>query len=449
VLDIDFTERGHLGPGNLVSEPVRIELARDHADEVTATLSRRIPPPAAAADDDPDDASPAAAPVQWLTRRSKQLGAALHRTTDMRVGVVLPYGYDDLSFPRRMWPTIYVLGDFGASHRDALFAAAALRDPNARAAVPQAVWVFLEPTTPWGASGFCDSDANGPVARALVDELIPALEERFRLIPQANARVLLGHGFGGWAAIHLALTAPSVFGSCYASAPDFVDFSALGTIDLYRDQSLFVARDGSEAPALRSILGPNDDLLRFTTREQIATERAIDPDGRSGERWAARDAMWSPWQPERNAPRAICDARTGEIDLIAAESWSRVDIAKRLEREPAAVGPLLASRVHILCGARDSFYRNEAVARLKAKLDAWRAREATAGRTPSDRGSIELIDDVDDDALRQLAVLRFHRAIAAELRAAGHAEDQRLDTENRATRPPGSARPKPEPPRGG
>jgi S-formylglutathione hydrolase FrmB len=285
---------------------VRIELARDHADEVTATLSRRIPPPAADDDDDnPGDASPAAAPVQWLTRRSKQLGAALHRTTDMRVGVVLPYGYDDLSFPRRMWPTIYVLGDFGASHRDALFAAAALRDPNARAAVPQAVWVFLEPTTPWGASGFCDSDANGPVARALVDELIPALEERFRLIPQANARVLLGHGFGGWAAIHLALTAPSVFGSCYASAPDFVDFSALGTIDLYRDQSLFVARDGSEAPALRSILGPNDDLLRFTTREQIATERAIDPDGRSGERWAARDAMWSPWQPERYAPRAI------------------------------------------------------------------------------------------------------------------------------------------------
>lgn len=437
VFDSDFTEAGHGGPGNLVSEPLEVELARDGADQVTLGLSAR--PAAPAADE------PTAAGVERFERQSALLSAALRRRASIRATVVLPYGYDDLAYPRRMWPTIYVLGDFGSRGAEAFGAAPILRDPSARAAVPQAVWVFLDCTTPWGYRAYCDSDANGPTMRALVEEFIPALEERFRLISRANARILVGHGFGGWNAVHLAVAAPDTFGSCFASAPDFVDFSALGRIDLYRDASLFTARDGSDAPAVRSILGPNDDRLHLTLREQVLAERAIDPAGRSGQRWAARDAMWSPWDAERDAPRAICDASTGAIDALTGEAWSRFDIARRLEREPASVGPLLAERVHILCSARDSFYRNEAVARLKAKLDSWRAQETAAGRTPSDRGWIEIVDDLDDESLRQLALLRFHRDIAASLRAAGHADPIRLDEENRANRPPGEARPRPSP----
>ena len=447
VFDADFTEPGHLGPGNLVSEPTSVELARDRSDEVVLELTTRIERADGTGESEAEGT--AASGIERFERSSKLLGAALRRPASLRATVVLPYGYEDLSFPRRMWPTIYVIGDFGADELEAIAAAPALRDPGARAAVPQAVWVFLDATTPWGYGGFCDSDANGPLQRALVEEFIPALEERFRLIARTDARVLLGHGFGGWSAIHLALSAPTVFGACYASAPDFVDFSALGRVDLYRDASLFTARDGAEAPAVRSILGPNDDRLHLTLRDQIFAERAIDPDGRSGQRWAARDAMWSPWDAGRNAPRAICDAVTGAIDAVAGESWARVDIARRLERDPASTGPILAERVHILCSARDSFYRNEAVARLKAKLDAWRARETAAGRTPSDRGWIEIVDGLDDEALRQLARLRFHREIAANLRAAGHADPLRLDEGTRANRPSGEPRPTPAPrPRG-
>jgi S-formylglutathione hydrolase FrmB len=442
VFDSDFNEPGHLGPGNLFSEPMRIELARDRTDEIVLELNARV-------EESADIAPQTASGVERFERPSKILSGALRRPASLRAAVVLPYGYDDLAFPRRMWPTVYVIGDFGSDELEALAAAPALRDPGARAAVPQAVWVFLDASTPWGYGGFCDSAANGPMQRALVDEFIPALEERFRLIAKADARVLLGHGFGGWSAIHLALSAPSTFGSCYAIAPDFVDFSALGRIDLYRDATLFTMRDGADAPAVRSILGPNDDRLHLTLRDQVFAERAIDPDGRSGQRWAARDAMWSPWNAERNAPHAICDAVTGAIDPVAGESWSRVDIAKRLERDPSTVGPLLAERVHILCSTRDSFYRNEAIARLKAKLDAWRARETAAGRTPSDRGSIEIVDGLDDEALRQLAVLRFHRQIAADLRAVGHVDPLRLDEGTRATRPSGDARPTPAPRPGG
>lgn len=452
VLDTDFTARGHLGPGNLVSEPIEVDLASDRADEVTLTLGRRVPSP----QEDPDAApaavdipADAAETISWFERPSRILGAAHQRTASMRAAVVLPSGYHDLSFPRRMWPTIFVLGDFGEDQLAAARSAKGLQDPSARAAVPQAVWVFLDTASPWGYAGFAESDALGPRARALVEEFIPALEERFRLIRHPSARVLLGHGFGGRAAIDLLLAAPDTFGACFASAPDFVDFSAIGRIDLFADPTLYTARDGSDAPAVRSILGPNDDRLHLALREQMLAERAIDPDGRSGERWAARDALWSPWDAARNAPRAICDAVTGAIDPIAAEAWSRIDIARRLERDPRTIGPLLASRVHILCGSRDSFFRNEAVARLKARIDTWRASEAAERRPTPGGGSIELVDDLDDDALRQLAVLRFYRDIAAKLRDAGHAEEPSIESGSRSTRPSGPTRPLPEPRRNG
>ncbi len=441
VLDSDFTVPGHLGPENLLSEPVLVELARETADEIAIALETRIVLPAV---EDPTTRG-----VERFDRASKLLSAALRRPASIRATVVLPYGYDDLAFPRRMWPTVYVLGDFGSRGLESFDAAPVLRDPSARAAVPQAVWVYLDCSSPWGHRAFCDSAAHGPAARALVEEFIPALEERFRVIPESSARVLLGHGFGGWNAIHLALTAPATFGSCFASAPDFVDLSAIGRIDLYRDASMFTARDGTDARAVRSILGPNDDRLHLTLRQQVHAERAVDPMGRSGQRWAARDALWSPWDAERNAPRAICDASTGAIDALAGEAWSQFDIAKRLERAPASIGPLLAERVSVLVSTRDSFYRNEAVARLKAKLDAWRAEETAAGRVPSDRGRIELVDGLDDESLRQLAVLRFHRDIAAALRATGHADPIRLDEENRANRPSGELRPVPAPRPGG
>jgi hypothetical protein len=446
VLDSDFTVAGHLAPGNLRSEPIKIELSRGTADEVAIELTAASTTDAAQKSAQEAEPPAATAGVERFERPSKLLTSVLRTPASIRATVVLPFGYDDLAYPRRMWPTVYVLGDFGSDGAEAFESAAVLRDPMARAAVPQAVWVFLDASSAWGHGAFCDSDAHGPRLRALLEEFIPALEERFRLIPESEARVLLGHGFGGWNAIHLALAAPDTFGSCYASAPDFVDFSALGRIDLYRDAAMFTARDGSDAPAVRSILGPNDDRLHLTLRDQIGAERAVDPRGRSGLRWAARDATWSPWDGERDAPRAICDATTGAIDPIAGESWSRFDVAARLERDPAATGPILAGRVHMLASARDSFYRNEAVARLKAKLGAWRAKEASAGRTTSDRGRIEILDDLDDEALRQVAVLRFHRDIAAALRANGFAEPLRLDEESRANRPLGEARPLPAPP---
>jgi hypothetical protein len=423
VLDIDFTARGHLGPGNLVSEVQSIDLSSTRADDIEIALTRVVPaePPQA----DEESATDAPNPnLVWISRKSELLSRHFGRPIAMRAGVVLPYGYHDLDFARRVWPTIYVIPGFGGTHRDAARAAGALSSRQAQAAVPQAVWVYLDAETAWGHHGFCDSETNGPVGRALVEEFVPFLEERFRLVPRTEARLATGHSSGGWTALHLATTYPETFGACFASAPDPVDFSAFQRTNLYREPNLFVARDGTETPSHRVPLAPTEDRVTMTVRDEIAAEHAIDPEGRSGEQWAAWDAMWSPLDPQRNAPRRLCDPATGEIDLIAADRWSRHDLARRFEKEPDKYGPILAERVRLVCGTRDSFYLNEAVARLKAKLDAWRAAKVAKGeKPPTGPGFIELLEGLTHDGAAEVAQIRFHKAMREHLFAHDLAED--------------------------
>jgi len=436
VLDSDFTARGHLGPGNLVSEPTRIELDPTRVDEIRLELTRRIE--GAAPDDElggggtgseprsepgPEQRAEPSPDVVWIQRRSALLSRHFGRDFDLRAGVVLPFGYHDLGFPRRMWPTIYVIGGFGATHLAAAASAAALSAPEARAAIPQAVWVFLDTETAWGHHGFCDSPTNGPVGRALVEEFVPFLEERFRLIAAPEARIVTGHSSGGWTALHLALTYDATFGACFASAPDPVDFSAFQRTDLYRDASLFLTAAGDATPSYRTPLGPGEDRVLMTVRDEIATEHALDPSGRSGQQWAAWDAMWSPYDPSRGAPRRLCDPVTGAIDPVTVEHWSRADIARRFERDPARIAGLFATRIRLLCGTRDSFYLNEAVARLQSKLEAWRAQARGRGETlPEGPGSIELLEGLTHDTLHPAAQLRFHRGMVEHLRAHGLGE---------------------------
>ncbi len=430
VLDSDFTERGHLGPGNLVSQPITVELASDRADEVRLELTDIVPPRAT-----PPGATADGHGVVWIERRSELLSRHFGREFRMRAGVVLPYGYHDRGFPRRMWPAIYVVGGFGANHLAAIAAAPALQSSEARAAVPQAAWIYLDADTPWGHSGFVDSDANGPIGRALVEEFIPFLEERFRLIATPEARIVTGHSSGGWTAVHLAITYPDVFGAAFASAPDPVDFSAFQSTDLYRDPSLFVSSDGSDTPSYRGILGPNDDRVFMTVRDEVASERAIDPDGRGGGQWAAWEAMWSPLDPTRRAPRRLFDPDTGAIDATTVAAWSRHDIAQRLERDPDRIGPILDERVRIVCGTRDSYYLNRAGARLGARLAAWRARGGAAGATSSSSGggSIELVDGLTHDTIYQHAQLRFGPEMIAHFRRHGLGEAPYIPGGGRAT----------------
>ena len=401
VFDRSDTERGHVAPDNIISDPIRVDFNSSREDSATITLSRRIEP----------DVLESRRNITWYERKSPLLSEAAGRDVMHRAAVVVPRGYDNIHAERRFWPTVYVIPGFGGRWSDAVGIADLLARSDTREVLPQAVHVVLDPESAWGHHGFVDSAANGPRGAALVTELIPALEERFRLVREPSARVVTGHSSGGWTALWLLVKYPETFGMAFASAPDPVDFSAFQTVDLYRDANLFTDAKGVEQPAMRIPLGPGHDLVPMTVRDEVSMERAISPRGASGEQWDAWAAMWSPMDDRTGAPRRIANPVSGEIDPVTVEAWTAFDIS-RLARSDQGVADTLARRAQILCGDRDSFYLDRAVRKLADVL--------MLSNREGSMGLIDVIPELDHGTMATIATTRFHRQIRDHFERSGH-----------------------------
>ena len=375
-------ERSHNVPGNAISAVETIEFIRGETQTFSLTLNDTLP----------EESLPHAGNLRWIEVKSDLLSRAAGKDVFHRAGVVLPSEYDEPLADRRFWPTIYVIPGFGDDHRSAASFATVVADPAAAGLVPQAVWIFLDPNAPLGHHGFVDSENNGPRGTALVDEFIPWLEQRFRLESRINARIITGHSSGGFGSLWLQLQHPDVFGACFSNAPDPVSFDAFGTANLYRDRSVFESNDGEPHPSMRRWLTPDLPHVDLFIEDELAMERAIAPDGTSGEQWAAWNAMFSPRNRITGLPTSAWDPETGVLDVFIIEAdWVPHDITLLVSSDWPRFGPIIEDRVRLVCGTHDSFYLEEAVERLKAVVD-----ERSSGTT---RGYIELIDGADHSSI--------------------------------------------------
>ncbi len=87
---------------------------------------------------------------------------------------------------------------------------------------------------PFGHSVFADSANNGPVGEALIMELIPAIEERFRIIAEPSAQFVGGHSSGGWSSLWLQVTYPDYFGGCWSTGPGSGGLSGISNYEPLR-----------------------------------------------------------------------------------------------------------------------------------------------------------------------------------------------------------------------
>ncbi|MFM8643166.1 MAG: alpha/beta hydrolase [Phycisphaerales bacterium] len=411
VFDRFTDEPGPDAPGNLASLVQTVTFGRAATDDVRLELVDALEP----------EPLPSAPNLRWFELRSELLSAALGRPVTMRAGVALPPRWDDPDHRRRMFPAVYVVPGFGGRHTGADTFARMLSTPGSTPVVPQAAWIVLDPEGPLGHHGFVDSAANGPRARALVEEFIPALERQFRLVRRPEARIVTGHSSGGWSALWLQLTHPETFGACFASSPDPVDFSRFQTSDLYRDASLFTAADGRDRPSYREFVMDAVERTCMTVRQEASMERVLGPDRTSGQQWDAWSSWWSAVDPATRRPRPMFDAITGEIDRTVIESqWSRHDLRRVVERDPDTYVPLLRERVRLLCGTRDGFFLERAVEGLRDAVDALvKARAATARPFPAGPGYIELVPGQTHDTMADVALMRWHGEMRAHLKTHG------------------------------
>ncbi|MCP3902905.1 MAG: esterase family protein [Planctomycetes bacterium] len=416
VLDADDTERGHLtGAGNVVSEPVKVQVRRDAADVVALTLSRRLDPPR------PTKETPN---LRWVNLRSDLLSRFYGRDVFHRAGIALPPGYADPEHVGRVWPTVYVIPGFGGRYWEGATYAHMLSRRGIEEIAPMAVHVVLDPESPLGHHGFVDSPNHGPRRTALVTELIPWLEREFRVARASAGRIVTGHSSGGWTALWLQLNEPEVFGACWANAPDPVDFSAFQMCDLYEDDNLYKDADGKDVPSYRRPMGPEGEMrVAMTVREEGLMERAIDPGGGSGQQWDAWEAMFSPATPDgqRGAgpfvgrPRPLFDAETGRIDRAVVEHWRRFDITRLVTGDWERFGPIVMGRVRLSVGGWDSFYLERAVIRFKEKVD----RLAAEGGGWTGPGYINVVPEATHGTLGSKIFQRVNREMREHLREHG------------------------------
>ena len=114
--------------------------------------------------------------------------------------------------PEALYPVVYVLD--GANYVEKMDAPRVLDHLIANKSIPPVIAVFSEPADRQ------EEYSRNPNWRAfIVNELVPAVDKRFRTFPAPGHRIVLGSSLAAYGAIDLAVAAPSVFGLCAAIAP--------------------------------------------------------------------------------------------------------------------------------------------------------------------------------------------------------------------------------------
>jgi hypothetical protein len=368
-------------PGNLYSKVQMIEVKSGETTKYDIKLTEVVRTPTRGA---PRGVEYVEAPSELLTKFRGQ-------PVVLKAGVVLPTGYDPRASKR--YAAVYEIPGFGGDHTGARMVSAARQGGGFRDVLKECFWITLNPEGPNGHHLFANSANNGPVGDALVQELIPALEKKYRLIAEPPARLLRGHSSGGWSAVWLALTYPETFGAAWASSPDPVDFTHFQIPDIYSDASMYLragapgARDSGEKeiPSFR-----DSGDARMTIRQENRMEEVLGPDNTSGQQWDSWMAVFGP-RNKNGDPAALYDPQTGKLDHAVAEKFRAYDVTDLLRRNPAKYGPLFKERIRVICGEQDSYYLNEAVASLKEEL----AKVGNMALPEGEHGYVKLVPGKD------------------------------------------------------
>lgn len=223
------------------------------------------------------------------------------------------------------------------------------------------IWVALDFSTTTGTTEFVDSVNNGPWGTAFADEVLPALEHKYRMDARPSGRFLTGHSSGGWFAAAALVQHPALFGGSWPTSPDPVDFHAFTGVDLYaRGANMY--RDGAGAPRPLE----RDGTRTVETIEQAAKlEAAL---GRDGGQLRSFEWSFSPRGAD-GAPVPMFDRQSGAVDPKVVTYWrNRYDLAHLIEEGGPQMQRQLDGKLHVTVGANDSYFLDASVRGLEASM---------------------------------------------------------------------------------
>ncbi len=373
-----------IAPGNLYSEVVPVHVGRGGV--VRIALTHVIPP------------EPKPADTEWLqhvTIQSALLTKFWGRPVYIQAHVLLPRGYAE--HPGVYYPSIYTLG-----HGRAPLSFTTTPPPGAPAGVspatglesgyetyrkwsgdgyPRVVCISLEQATPYFPDSYSVNSANdGPYGDAFVQEVVPYLEQHFRIIRKPYARQLEGASTSGWQTLALQLQHPDFFGGAWVFQPDPIDFTRYQLTDIYADSSAFSAPNGQLLQAERYFQRTPEGQGIITTRQLSRFEAVLGSHGRSGYQLEGWEAVYGPVGAD-GYPVPLWDKLTGRIDHDVARYMRDhgYDLLAYARQSWPTIGTQLAGKLHFSAGDMDDFWLNLGVYRFQEFLQA-----TTAPHDPGD-----------------------------------------------------------------
>ncbi len=363
-------QRWNVSPGNIYSDVRQVHIDPSK-DEIIRLSCKNIIPPIEVPPDN-----------EWVKRvkfQSKILTEFWGQPIYLGATVLLPKDYD--ARPDVHYPVNYVQGHFSLRAPHGFRTNEPGEDDSrgrrgyefyqywASDSCPRMIAVTFQHPCPYYDDSYAVNSPNvGPYGDAIMQELIPYVEEHFRIIRKPFARVLSGGSTGGWEALALQIFQPDFFGGTWSLCPDPVDFRYYELINIYDNENAYY-REYNKIKAERPEARDTDGQVRSTVRDTYYYEWTLGDKHRSGRQWAMWEAVYSPIG-EDGYPKPLWNWLTGEIDHEVAEEWKKYDLRHYLEENWSWLGAKLAGKLHIYTGDMDTYYLNNAVVLLEKFLES-------------------------------------------------------------------------------
>ena len=369
-------QRWSAKPGNLYSQPMKMNLDPGKEELIKIVIDQEIPPI-------PDP--PETKYIKHLKIQSDRLSRFWGRPVYLGAHVLVPEGFDE--HPEARYPLIINHGHFPYAFdgfRETPPDPDLKPDYSARfrmsgynkiqqdyayefykywiaAETPRFLIVEIQHANPYYDDSYAVNSANlGPYGDAITYELIPAIEKKFHGLGQGWARFLYGGSTGGWEALGVQVFYPDEYNGCWAACPDPIDFRAYTIVNIYEHKNAYYVDSPwkrTPRPGQRNYLGE----VSTTVEESNHRELVLGTHSRSGDQYDIWEAVFSPAGVD-GYPKRIWDKMTGEIDRSVARYWQEnYDLRYILERDWQTLGPKLKGKIHIYCGDMDNYYLNNAV----------------------------------------------------------------------------------------
>jgi hypothetical protein len=344
-------------PGNLYGDPVRISWDPRSSAPIRLVADKVIPAIQVPADND-------------NVKRIKIQSAILTKWwgVPMYLGatILLPKDYD--KHPGVTYPVVYQHGHFslgapggfgrtGGRPGAADFTGYWLSDT-----APRMIVVTLQHPSPYYDDSYgVNSANNGPYGDALIQELIPAVESRFRVKREPWARLLTGGSTGGWISLAHQVMYPDFYGGVWSLCPDGVDFRYHQIVNVYADTNAYWLNRGSWMKIDRPDNRRPDGNITTMMKDENWYESVVGDHTRGGGQWDIWEATYGPVGPD-GYPVPIWDKRSGVIDRNVAAYWKEhYDLRHILETNWSTLGPKVANKINVYVGDADTYFLNMGV----------------------------------------------------------------------------------------